>query len=520
MNAYLNYLLEASIGLCLFLLVYQVFLRKETSFRLNRFFLLIAIIASVTFPLLKLNTADSPVPSLNFSVESAGAEELIYSDDAALKESNSTLTMWEIFAMLYAAGLLVFFIVFIVRLSGMLKALTKAPAYTYNDHHIVELKNQDSPFSFFNYIFIGSTPPLTEKEKQQIIEHEGIHAKLYHSFDILLLNALGIIFWFNPVIRIYKKIFVQLHEFEADARAVSTHDVDAYCSLLARVALHSADYKLANHFSNSLTIKRIEMMRSLKHKIKSWKVVAVAMVIPVVFFVVACQDQVEKPVAEKSDVYPSAVQQVIDRLKEANPEVDFIVVAPSGINPKDFEGKHAKHLSYVDGQPVVESEAVLRIETGKDENGNAIAYTIFTYNTNRGKALSKEGQWKTADGLYKETLGRKDQSNLIDGEPIFYAVEKQAEAPGGIDALKSRLDKKAQYPVQSKRTGVEGRVFIKFVVKKDGTLTNFEILKGINKELDLEALRLLKTEGQWKPAMQNGKAVNSQFVVPIEFKLQ
>jgi TonB family protein len=63
-------------------------------------------------------------------------------------------------------------------------------------------------------------------------------------------------------------------------------------------------------------------------------------------------------------------------------------------------------------------------------------------------------------------------------------------------------------------------VFVKFVVKKDGTLTNFEIIKGINQDLDLEALRLLKTEAQdWKPGRQNGKMVHTQFVIPIYFEL-
>lgn len=520
MNAYLNYLLEASIGLCLFLLVYQLLLRKETSFRLNRIFLLIAVIASVTFPLFKLNAGDS-VPSLNFSVEPAATEELVYTNDPGLAEAPHVLTAWEIIALFYAAGLLVFLAVFMIRLIRMFRTLNQASAYTYKNQHIVELKSKDSPFSFFNYIFIGNTPPLSEKEKQQIIDHESTHARLYHSFDILLLHAVGIIFWFNPVVRVYKKIFTQLHEFEADARAVETHDVDEYCRLLAKVALHSADYKLANHFSNSLTLKRIEMMRTLKHKIKSWKVIAIAMVIPVVFFVVSCQDQIESPAIAKSETYPTQVQQAIDRLKVANPEVEFIVIPPSGPNLKDFEGKHAKHLTYIDDQAVIESEAALIIDAGKDENGNAIRYTIFTYNLARNKTLPTEDQWKTASDVYEETIGRRDKSNQIDGEPIFLVVEKMAEATGGMEALQNRLGEKIQYPSGSKRTGIEGKVFIRFIVKKDGTLTGFEIMKGINKELDLEALRVLQTEAQgWKPASQNGKPVHSQFVMPISFKLQ
>jgi beta-lactamase regulating signal transducer with metallopeptidase domain len=227
MNAYLNYLLEASIGLCLFLLVYQLLLSKETSFRLNRIFLLLAIIASLTFPLFTIDTADSPVPSLNLSVE---PETVHYTPTPASDPipEPAALSTWQIIGIVYAAGLFVFLIVFVIRLTGIVKALKRSFKYTYRNHNIVELKGEHSPFSFFNYIFISSASPLSEKEKQQIIEHEGIHARLYHSIDILLINALGILFWFNPVIRIYKKIFVQLHEFEADARAVEQHDVNEY----------------------------------------------------------------------------------------------------------------------------------------------------------------------------------------------------------------------------------------------------------------------------------------------------
>lgn len=515
MNAYLNYLLEASIGLCLFLLAYQILLRKETSFRFNRIFLLIGLGASVIFPLIKINPTNSPIPSLNLSVEPVVTEDhLVYSNEVIPPNSWTT---WEIATLIYGIGLALFLLVFTFRLFKMFITLRKSSHYNLQNHHIVELKDTSSPFSFFNYIFIGNTPPLTDREKQQIIDHERIHAKLFHSVDIVLLNILGIVFWFNPVIRIYKKIFVQLHEFEADARAVETHDVNEYCNLLARVALHSADYRLANHFSNSLTVKRIEMMRTIKQKIKNWKMIAVAAFFPALFFAVSCQDQVESPAAVAEAGYPKSVQQAIDRLKAANPDVEFIVVPPTGPDLKDFEGKHAKHLSYIDGQAVIECEAALSIDAGKDENGNVIRYTIFTYNLARNKALPTQDQWKTASDVYEETIGR-DKSSLIDGEPIFLTAEQSAAPKEGIKTFLKNLKAKVRYPEEAKRLGLKGKVFIKFVIKKDGTATNFEIIKGISKELDLEALRVLKAEIKgWNPATQNGKIVHSQFVLPVQF---
>ncbi|MBL7832664.1 MAG: hypothetical protein JNK18_01855 [Cyclobacteriaceae bacterium] len=332
MNAYLNYLLEASIGLCLFLVVYQLLLRKETNFRFNRIFLLIGLGASVLFPLIKLPASNSPVPSLNLSVQPAATEaDLIYSQQVI---PQNTWTTWEVLTVIYTIGLALFFLVFAVRLGRMIIALRASAKYNLQNHHIVELSNTSSSFSFFNYIFIGSTPPLTESEKQQIIEHERIHAKLFHSVDIVLLNILGIVFWFNPVIRVYKKIFVQLHEFEADARAVEIHDVNEYCSLLARVALHSANYRLANHFSNSLTVKRIEMMRAIKQKIRSWKMIAVAAFVPMLFFAISCQDQVSDIVYTEKDgrvpvaieYSPEPIEQRIDALNKANPDRNYVAV--------------------------------------------------------------------------------------------------------------------------------------------------------------------------------------------------
>jgi TonB family protein len=510
MNAYLNYLLEASIGLFLFLIAYQLLLRKETSFRFNRMFLLTGIAASVIFPLISINPVNSPMPSLNLSVEPMVTEaDLVYSNDVAPEH---TWTSWEILTVVYAAGLVLFLTVFAIRLGRMFSTLRRSTKYTFHHHCIVELKSTSSPFSFFHYIFIGNTPALTEKEKQQIIEHERIHAKLFHSLDIVLLNLLGIIFWFNPLIRFYKKIFVQLHEFEADARAVENHDVNEYCSLLARVALRSADYKLANHFSNSLTIKRIEMMRTIKQKIKSWKMLAVAAFIPALFFVVSCQDQVEST-ADAQSAYPVKVQQAIDRLKSSNPNTDFIVVPPSGPNLKDFEGKHADHISVIDGEYVFEAVSMLMIKAGEDANGNPQNYMILDYSSERSTRLPTEDEWKRASEVWKEHL-----DNSIDGEPIFMAVEQQASPKEGINAFTNSIKQKVRYPEEAKRLGLRGKVYVKFVIKKDGTATDFEIVKGISKELDLEALRVLQAEIKgWNPAKQNGKIVNSQFVLPVQF---
>ncbi len=98
--------------------------------------------------------------------------------------------------------------------------LRKSKSATSGPLTILESEETAPIFSFFNFIVIGQAKSLSPEEKRNVIQHETIHVRQLHSLDILLINVLGIFFWFNPLLSFYKKIFVQLHEFEADARVV------------------------------------------------------------------------------------------------------------------------------------------------------------------------------------------------------------------------------------------------------------------------------------------------------------
>lgn len=104
-------------------------------------------------------------------------------------------------------------------------------------------------------------------------------------------------------------------------------------------------------------------------------------------------------------------------------------------------------------------------------------------------------------------------------DKIFYAVEQQAEFPGGLQAMMKFLQKNIKYPASAKRMGIEGKVFVKFIVDKEGGISSMEVIKGINADLNNEAIRVIKLMPPWKPGKQNGRAVKSQFVLPVYFKL-
>jgi TonB family protein len=273
----------------------------------------------------------------------------------------------------------------------------------------MESKDSYKIFSFFNFIFIGKRIDLTPEEKAKVMEHEKVHADHLHSIDLILSDLLIIFFWFNPLIRIYKKKLIQQHEFEADSRAVENSEVNDYCNLLARVALISAGFSLANHFNNSLTIKRITMMQNVKKKINTWKIAGLIIIFPAVAFIAACQ-------------------------KDALNETD------------------------------------------------------------------------------------KSKSNIpASKEEIYTVVEKLAEFPGGNAKLGEFLGNNLKYPEESVKNGVEGIVYVSFTIDKEGAVHDPVIMKGISKECDAEALRVISLSPKWIPAEQQGKRVNQKMTLPIKF---
>lgn len=105
-------------------------------------------------------------------------------------------------------------------------------------------------------------------------------------------------------------------------------------------------------------------------------------------------------------------------------------------------------------------------------------------------------------------------------EEIFVAVEQQAEFPGGQAALMKWLSSNIRYPETAQQNDIQGRVIVRFVVEKDGSIGAATIYKGVDKDLDKEAIRVVKKMPRWQPGKNNGVAVRSYFNLPVTFKLQ
>ncbi len=494
MNAYVNYLIEANIGLVAFLLFYILLLSNETNFNFKRGFLLVGIGASLLFPFAKFTTASNALPSISNVLPSYFLPEIVINaNELSGVVAPSSVSYWVIALWIYLAIASLLLVILIIKVSRILSYLQKSHTTLLEDKFkIIESDSELLTFSFFHFIFIGSTTAFSHEEKQQIIKHEITHATKFHSFDILLVEFLKIIFWFNPAVYYFKSLFTSIHEFQADQLAVDKQDVNQYCNLLARVALQSADYPIANHFNNSLTLKRIAMMKTAKTKLSRWKIAAIASVFAGLFILVACQDQIINDITKNGSTitqtdFPPEIAADIKAYKEKSPS-----------------GKDQGTITYITG----DADEIKKL-TSSVYAGQVIIKTYsFDESGTMGVLLHHVGQY--ADQLTTRNAG---------GDEIFTIVEEPASPVGGMPEFYKLVGEKMMYPLEARTKGIQGRVFVEFIINTDGSLTDIKTLKGIGSSCDEEAARVVSLSPPWVPGKQRGVAVRQRMVLPVTFKL-
>ncbi len=163
-------------------------------------------------------------------------------------------------------------------------------------------------------------------------------------------------------------------------------------------------------------------------------------------------------------------------------------------------------IAIVDADKV--KNEVMDMETQKEDN------------TARG-VVNQEGS-DDADkfkAVQEQVVVKEPEPEKPKEEEIFVAVEQQAEFPGGLPALMKWLGNNIRYPEAAQQNDIQGRVIVKFVVEKDGSIGAADIVKGVDKDLDREAIRVVKKMPKWQPGKNNGVAVRSYFTLPVVFKL-
>lgn len=184
---------------------------------------------------------------------------------------------------------------------------------------------------------------------------------------------------------------------------------------------------------------------------------------------------------------------------------NFVVELDGSLS--NFEIMHRAHpLLDAEALRIIKSMPAWRPAVYKGENVRARQYVPMYFKLNKNARSSRRAQ------------SRKVMP-IDPNEEIFTIVDQMPEFPTGEEGLGRFLSEFIQYPVRAKQEGIQGRILCAFIVRKDGTISNLEIVNGLDNELDNEALRVLSMMPKWTPGKNNNETVSVKCILPIDFKI-
>lgn len=510
-----HYLLLANLYLALFYGFYMLLLRKETYFMLNRIYLVSAAMLSFFIPMMQSEWVK------NLFITQKVQQTIYYInpgfDYQVSPVTDSSFTIAQLFSTAY-------WLVAILLLARLFYRFILLKRY-------MQAEETGHAFSFFGKIKVDEKLPQNEVIRQ----HESIHAEHYHSADVLLFEALTILNWFNPIIYFYRKAIKHNHEFIADRDAISFGiDKSDYAMLLLSQSMGVEPNHLVNSFFNhSLLKQRILMLHknpSKKSALLKYGLSAPLFVAMLVFTSATISEQKTiLTLSEKinSDAPVSEVAQdisdnVILPVPPTNLKFPITIVQKLkgkvvGINGEPLAGVNVRYTKKSSGS-VTDKEGNFAISNYT--TGDLLTFEYIGFNTLAKSFTNVQGKLPVV--VLQETRSTTTTKSLtiVKGDVVsFAAVEKLPSFPGGDAAFSNFLSKAIRYPKTARDQNIQGRVFISFIVEKDGSLNDIKVLRDIGSGCGPEAVRVLSESPKWIPGMQKGELVRVAFTMPVNFSL-
>ncbi len=259
----ITYVLEIVMFQLAFLLVYDLFLKRETFFQWNRAYLLITYVVSLVLPWIKIEAFSTTLPTEYAVYPTAFYEWYTPEVDLVVDEARfwSSLTWYE---WAFGIGILIASLLFIIKLLKIDSLKRRGQKQYYPQFTKVIIAQSELAFSFFRHVFMGDH--ISKEKEESILAHELVHIRQYHSFDLLFFELMRIVFWFNPLTYVYQSRMAELHEFIADAQVAKTDKKEQYQMLLSEVFETQHISFINQFFKKSLIKKRIVMLSKSKSK--------------------------------------------------------------------------------------------------------------------------------------------------------------------------------------------------------------------------------------------------------------
>jgi TonB family protein len=475
MNTLLIYMVKAAAYLIAFYLVYSILLSRDTAYVRNRIFILISLALSLVLPLFTFYT----IKPLDIQFFGKFLANVSVTASASGSKSPGAVTSGESFphvlSLVYTYGVVIFSFKTIIDLLNLLFLIARQKN---RGSRIVRFHGFNTAgFTALGYIFINAR--LSPEDAGDIIRHEQNHLKENHFLDIIFVEIIKAFQWFNPVVYLFDRSLRAIHEYQADQGCLSSGvPIVNYQSLLLTQVFRSRAFNLTNSFSNPSLIKK-RMVMMTKERSSAMANMKIILVVPVVGLVLLA-------VSAYKDIPDTYNNKVLIRYSELpNPALPY----PSSTSPSGLTNDNKK----------------------AEDNTISGSGTILTPPPPPSSSSSE---------LQKKQISISEEITSESSPEPFVVVEEMPMFPGGDAELLTYIGKNTIYPEAAKVNNIQGKVIIRFCVTALGGVDRISVLKGVDPNLDAEALRVVATLPAFKPGKQSGKAVPVWYMVPITFTLK
>ena len=449
MQDFLIYDAKVAVLIVVFYMFYRLLLSKETFHRVNRVVLLATAVLSFVLPLCVI-TLHKTVTLDAVPMVSVGDVQM------EIAEDEQSMVWQMVLPLLYIIGMLVTLGHTVLSVWKVMLLIRRSEQHPQPDGTTLCVTGnaEVAPFSWMYYIVMNRKD--YEALDAAILTHERGHIRLRHSWDVLLVDLLTALQWFNPAMWMLRQDLRAIHEYEADG-AVLSQGINArqYQYLLISKATGIGGYSIANGISHSTLKNRITMM--LHKKSSRSSLLKLLALLPIVGITLALNARTVTDYVydEPQKQTPVKIGKKAGTVKMGNQDIEVVV---TGSTPDDQETKP------------VDMPNAMDVNTSEDN--------------------------------------------------VFDVVEQMPEFPGGMQKLLEFLSQNIRYPKEAMEKDIQGRVIVTFVVKKDGSISDATVVRSVDPLLDEEGLRVINAMPNWTPGMQKGEPVNVKYTVPISFKLQ
>lgn len=341
MNAVINYMAESLICGAVFFLLFRLIFSKENNYSFQRVSILVSSLLAAIFPLISIPVSNAVVPGYLINPAYVFSD---YSSGMTTETSGPKLMSYSVLFF----GLISLFFVFkylielfkIFILQSRSEIVFKSKSYS-----IYQQKEIDTPFSFGKSIFLPYS--LNSNDREMIVRHELSHIKRNHTADIIFMNLLISIQWFNPFIYILKSKLIEIHEFQADMDVLNYGaDISEYRELIFLSQFSSAP-DISNSLHKSLTFKRFIKMENLKQTKVGSRLIALFSVTALLLFSVTSFSKADIKIQDNDVIVSEAVTSTVLLPQDTTKSISFQEV---DVKPKFMGGDESTFTKWVVSQ--------------------------------------------------------------------------------------------------------------------------------------------------------------------------